>query len=855
MSALAQTSAPTKPAASLPTGSIPSAGLSGEALQQAIRAACGRIAPLWPLQTYVAVNPFLGFTGQSFAATCATLKRVTGTDMLMPRSWYREGLRSGLVTDDDLAAALARTPRAAGGPSTPAELRAAAQREPLRLVKPRAVVATVSEVLDRLSDGDRQASRTAFMIDEISKWCAAYFDAGQAAWSLPGRTLAPYPAWRLYARHDRNPEVFGIRSFRASVGALPEDPVAAIEAVVAGLGIPPRAVEDYLFRALFDILGWSAYVRQLGWLATLDGADDDRLVHLLAIRLVWGYGLFLDRQDDAFRSAWAEAMAEAAALPADDRLGLDPELAIDLALQSATEIAHQRRLMTKLAAKTAAPAPIGRPAVQAAFCIDVRSEIIRRALETTAGDVETVGFAGFFGFPIEYVPIGQTRGGAQCPVLLKPSVVVCEAVGGADTAAEAAIMRRRMVRRRVAKVWKAFKTSAVSCFTYVEAAGLGYAAKIASDAAGLTRPVPHPHLDGLDASALKTVGPRLDPRIVGGRATGFEAARRVDMAEAVLKGMSLTEGFARLVLLVGHGSSTVNNPHAAGLDCGACGGHTGEANARVAAGILNDPAVRAGLAARGIPIPADTWFVAGLHDTTTDEIRLFEVERVPAGLSADLRQLRGSLDRAADLARAERATLLGLGDMPSPTPAVLARSRDWSQVRPEWGLAGNAAFIAAPRHRTAGLDLGGRTFLHSYDWRKDDGFAVLDLIMTAPMVVASWINLAYYGSVVNNRVFGAGNKTLHNVVGTIGVLEGNGGDLRIGLPWQSVHDGERLVHEPLRLSVVIEAPLPAINDVLAKRQGVRDLVENGWIHLFAITDDGVVVRHVGDGTWISEARG
>ena len=112
--------------------------------------------------------------------------------------------------------------------------------------------------------------------------------------------------------------------------------------------------------------------------------------------------------------------------------------------------------------------------------------------------------------------------------------------------------------------------------------------------------------------------------------------------------------------------------------------------------------------------------------------------------------------------------------------------------------------------------------------------------MTAPMVVASWINLQYYGSTVNNRVFGAGNKVLHNVAGTIGVLEGNAGDLKIGLPLQSVHDGTRFVHEPLRLNVVIEAPLDAMNEVIANNEGVRNLVDNRWVHLFAMDDDGRV---------------
>ena len=173
-------------------------------------------------------------------------------------------------------------------------------------------------------------------------------------------------------------------------------------------------------------------------------------------------------------------------------------------------------------------------------------------------------------------------------------------------------------------------------------------------------------------------------------------------------------------------------------------------------------------------------------------------------------------------------------------------------MRPEWGLAGNAAFIAAPRERTRGIDLGGRAFLHDYDWRQDEGFGVLELIMTAPMVVASWINLQYYGSTVNNRVFGSGNKVLHNVVGTIGVLEGNAGDFKVGLPWQSVHDGKRFVHEPLRLNVFIEAPIDAINAVIAKHETVRQLVDNRWLHLFAISGAGQVShRYQANCTWQS----
>ncbi|WP_257169800.1 YbcC family protein [Bradyrhizobium sp. SRS-191] len=817
-------------------------------LMARIDSACGRVAPLWPLKHFVAVNPFLGFTSQSFAATAATFERVVRTRMLMPRAYYRQALDDGRIDDAALAQAIQQHPttglevdqlkqkaRAEAGPSSPP-----------------AVVATVAEVLDRLAAGDRYVSLVAFMIDEISAFCATYFDEGQASWPTPVRKLKPYAAWRTIAAYDRNPEMMGLTGFRKAIAELPADPVQAIGVIVERLGIPERAVEDYLVRALFDLGGWSAYARYIGWNAELDGQRDDTLLELLAIRLAWGYALFKARTDAAFKMAWAQAMEEAARLPADHRLDETPELAIDLLLHEAYEIAFRNGLVAKLAAH-GSPAPTtrlpARPPVQAAFCIDVRSEIFRRALETAYPEAETIGFAGFFGFPIEYVPIGHSKGGAQCPVLLKPAFIVCEAVKDADDVEQAEVLGLRLLRRRAAKAWKSFKVSAVSSFSFVETAGLGFAAKIATDSAGVTRPVPSPVVDGLDPEIAARVQPRLVPGELAGRATGFTDPQRVAMAEAVLKAMSLTGPFARLVLLAGHGSTTVNNPHASGLDCGACGGHTGEANARVAAGVLNDWRVREGLRAQGIDIPADCWFIGALHDTTTDAVTLFDEDDVPSALAPDLQRLKQKLADAARLARLERSALLGIADKSNVDDAVIARSRDWSQVRPEWGLAGNTAFIAAPRAFTRELDLGGRAFLHSYDQARDDGYRTLELIMTAPMVVASWINLQYYGSTVNNAAFGSGNKVLHNIVGQLGVLEGNAGDLRVGLPWQSVHDGSRFIHEPVRLNVFIAAPEAAMDEVMQRHQGVRDLVVNGWVMLHSLGEQGPIRRCVRPGEW------
>ena len=347
------------------------------------------------------------------------------------------------------------------------------------------------------------------------------------------------------------------------------------------------------------------------------------------------------------------------------------------------------------------------------------------------------------------------------------------------------------------------------------------------------------------ATAPNEPTPRFDPEL--------DLPARIAAAATVLNAMSLTEEFARVVLLAGHGASVVNNPNASGLHCGACGGYSGEVNARLLATLLNDAEVRAGLAGRGIAIPGDTVFIAALHDTTTDAVTIYERDADVSSHAADLKKLRAWLSAAGKIARTERALRLprasGANDIPG-------RARDWAEVRPEWGLAGCKAFIAAPRARTAGRDLAGRAFLHDYDWKQDsaNGFGVLELIMTAPVVVASWISLQYYGSTVAPDVFGSGNKLLHNVVGGIGVLEGNGGPMRSGLPWQSVHDGTRYVHEPLRLSVCIEAPREAMTDILKRHEQVRALFDNRWLHLFALDEGGRMAwRYRGNLTWEAES--
>ncbi|MGB5503621.1 MAG: DUF2309 domain-containing protein [Polyangiales bacterium] len=811
------------------------------ALRQALRRAHARVAPLWPLQSFVAVNPFLGLSQERFGDACQTMKRVADAHMLMPREHYLRLIAEGRITDQDLQEALQASSDLERVPESLASLKETLETEPTYVGK---AFVTVAELLDR----SLQLETETLAIGEIAKWCAAFWDEGQAAWRMPWRHLSFYPAWRAATAIDRTADVMGLAGFREAVASLPADPTEAIAVIVKALGLPPEALDGYLHRVSFGIRGWAGYARYLGWVPELNGSEDDTVTEVLAVRLAWDYALHAIYYDDAFRGAWQESISEmrrVAGEPEHDRA-----LAVDAILQGAADASYRRTLIETVQSASNPNTPVvARKAVQAAFCIDVRSEVYRRALESVAPQADTIGFAGFFGFPIEYVPIGQPSGPAQCPVLLTPKFVVRETVTGAEDDETTEILGLRLLRRRASIAWKSFKSSAVSSFVFVETAGLAFAAKLVSDATGATRTVTDPGADGLDPKAVSRLGPAVAPGTLGVRQTGLTTEEQVATAESMLRGMSLTADFARLVMLAGHGSTTVNNPHASGYDCGACGGNPGDANARLAAAVLNDPDVRLALRERGIDIPSDTWFVGALHDTTTDDVTVFDRDLVPDSHAEDLRQLDVWLTEASSKARVERSALLNTGDG-DVDAQVIARSRDWSQVRPEWGLARNAAFIAARRAWTRGVNLDGRVFLHDYDWRRDSDFGVLELIMTAPMVVASWINLQYYASAVDRDAFSSGNKVLHNVVGTLGVLEGNGGDLRVGLPWQSLHDGRRLVHEPLRLNVFLEAPIEQIDAVLEKHDNVRELVANGWLHLLAIADDGTIYkRDATEGTW------
>ncbi len=767
--------------------------------------AAGRaIPPLWPLSSSVAVNPFLGQTEQSLPQVAALLDRVAGTPVTMPRDWYAGKIADGTINDADLTAALAQAPGAAQDIKA---LKAAADG-----------ASTVTAALPTVADLAAEVSGIdwpGIVEERFGVWAAGYFDAGQALWQIkPGRRA--FGAWRDFASRDLTAEIAGLSGFGATVANTYARARMALVDAADVLQLTAEESETYFHQLLLGLGGWSQVARYRLWEAELAGDTDLTLIDVLAIRMIWEKALY-QQYKDQIAEKWAEVRAAHAApiTPSQDQL-------IDAALQAAADIAGQRDLAATLDAP-AAPAPEGRPAIQAAFCIDVRSEVFRRALESVDPGIQTLGFAGFFGLTASHHGCASDVAEKRLPVLLNHGVT-------SHANVDAAIDQTARFSARAKRAWGRFKLAAVSSFAFVEASGPVYIGKLLRDALGIDAAKgPDSHMPVLDDS--------------------FGLEDRIGAATSILGAMSMTDSFAPLVLLFGHGANVVNNPHASALHCGACGGYSGEVNARLLAGILNDKDVRAGLAENGIAIPDDTLFVGGLHDTTTDDVTIYQDDFAEHGHAAHLKTAQDWLSAAGRLARTERALRLpraANGD------EVSKRSRDWSETRPEWALAGCKAFIVAPRSQTKGKGLAGRAFLHDYDWQKDDGFGVLELILTAPVVVASWISLQYYGSVVAPDVFGAGNKLLHNVTGGVGVVEGNGGALRGGLPWQSVHDGTGYAHDPLRLSVCVEAPAEAITAILEKHPNVRALFDNRWLHLLTLNADGQMdQRYDGDLKWVA----
>ena len=804
-------------------------------LSEQIGRACRRIAPLWPLKHFVAVSPYFGMVDETMEAADRRLRRILGSGLAIPRDYLREQLRSGRLTRDHIEMALSDLDSSLTATDVLMELEHPAPAPPQAPL-------LIPPIRSRI-DG---APWESLVIDRITPVLASWFDMGQALWKNPWKSLSLYQAWHSQALIDRSPLFLGLQKADRIIANLPDNPADTIRQTVELLPLPAELEEDRLHAALLSVGGWAAWSRYRLWQAELRGESDRTMEDLLAIRLAWETILYASFPGEALKERWEEAIEEDLKNRKAREERLDREREIDRILRQAFETGYRAPLFARLAkAPPPSPDPAPLPRVRAVFCIDVRSEVLRRALESVAPDVETGGFAGFFGIPAAVSSIGTHGSLSHLPVLFSPAYEIEERPNSRASTSSEELERRRERRLGLDKTWKIFKGSASSTFSFVEAAGILSAGKLLAGALGLGTENAPPRHRGLDREESALLSPDLDFFEDG---KGIPREDRPRVALSVLKNMGITDRFPRIVLLVGHGATTVNNPQASALDCGACAGQSGEASARIAAALLNDPLTRGGLAALGIEIPETTHFLPALHDTVTDRVTFFETDRLPATHREDLALLDRDLRRAGEVARQERALRFNMGGREKEGSSELLdlfseRSKNWAEVRPEWALAGNASFIVAPRSLTRGVDLGGRAFLHDYDWRDDTDFSTLELILTGPLVVGHWINMQYYGSVVDNAHFGSGNKVLHNVVGgAVGVLEGNGGDLRTGLALQSLHDGEHFIHEPLRLHVLVAAPAAAILQIVERHALLGNLVKGEWILLYRLAPGSLPER-------------
>nr|WP_297456632.1 DUF2309 domain-containing protein [uncultured Halomonas sp.] len=795
--------------------------ISTAAQQAALSAATSVIPPSWPLDRLIAVNPWWDLRHLPAERAVDVPGARVKTSMLMPTHFYRDAWKEGRIREPDILAAISES----GTQTELNTLLATLDREP--------VDAMVGAPLMLDQAFVRDAIRPIHTVrQQVAQACGLFFDLRQSRWLVDIASQSLFESWLEQTQNDlmldRRTGLVGARSI---VRGLANEATTACEWAIDVLKFSANDLQTLAQRLLFELVGWASWCKGVDWRSALEGGQSKLCDQLLTVLLVWE-AIAVQLASPERRHQWHIQWREY------QRASLRTRVQPLWIWHRAYELGYQRSLIHTLIGAGSAPrlTPTATATeFQAVFCIDVRSEVMRRHLEEACPTAQTLGFAGFFGMPVTQQGLGPESETPRLPGLLAPAYRLADSTGdhGEDQALQKTAYQRERARQTVRKA----KYSSLSSFTLVETTGLAWAWKLTRDSLNLNR---------VTASSSAPLQSRLFHRYGGDPVSDNE---RVDLAEQLLRGMSLTSGFASLLVFVGHGTHTDNNPHHAGLACGACGGQNGGINASLAARLINDPVVRSGLAERGIRIPDFTYAIAAEHCTVTDRVSIMDRNHIPDAYIAKLVTLENGFAEAAKRTRRERAGALNLDGLDDETllHQMTKRTVNWAEPRPEWGLANNASIVFAKRTRTKGLDFAGRMFLHDYDASLDSEGNVLKSLMTAPMIVANWINLQYLGSVAAPDTFGAGNKLLHSVIGgNVGVIEGNDPDLRIGLSHQSVHDGQRWRHEPLRLSVFIDAPRSSIDRVIAEQPDVAALVENRWLWLFRFAEDGIEQYLTGD---------
>jgi uncharacterized protein len=683
----------------------------------------------------------------------------------------------------------------------------------------------------------------------------------------------------------------------------PWDPVSSITESLWELGVPAEEYDAFLQLTLLALGGWGGMLRQLETHApwTPHPAPPGSLLDFVAVRLLldrlavqyvahhelgyrgplrdfrdWARGQFVFDREECIQSQaftvfqlaqalgwsprelsrlsaaeWSRVIDEIAAFSEHERRRIFHAAyerwyvihALDAI--SIHSIVSNERLTATQSTSQLLESTGTRVRAQVVCCIDDREESFRRHLEELACDIETFGTAGFFAVPMYYKGAADAHYIPLCPIVLTPQHYVNEVPLWTLERDE---RRRAQTRRTLGNASYRVRVGSHTFWLGTITALLGplasiplilrvlfplLSAKIRNAWGGIVQP---PLLTYLELERIAA-----EPSQQQGH-HGFSVIEMANMVERLLQDIGLREQFARIVLIMGHGSSSLNNPHESAYHCGACGGGRGGPNARAMASMANDHRVRRILAERGLELSDDVKFIGAYHNTCDDNIRYFDLERLPATHRADFLWLREKINTARELNAHERCRWFRSAD-PYILPRdalvhVQERAEDLAQVRPEYNHATNAMCIVARRRRTRGLFLDRRSFLCSYDPELDDeNGAILARILQAVIPVCAGISLEYYFSCVDPEGFGCGSKLPHNITSFLGVMDGAASDLRTGLSRQMVE-----THEPMRILFVIESTPQTLLKIIDHSPLIRQLCHHRWIQLATLDPESAALH-------------
>ncbi|WBX82270.1 Na-translocating system protein MpsB [Virgibacillus salarius] len=840
-----------------------------------IESASQVIAPLWPISAFAARNPWAGLEKQSFEQAAGWLNKTRDIDIYPSASMILSAKSKGEIDEDFVKMGLQHwlDSHSYNIPRNVAErfCHAALKLDPL----PSNLLSSLK--LEKLSDefsglntdridnfliqpissniANEDGERLVNILDHhVIKWCKLYLDDSQAGWTMPNRDEGFYRAWQRLIQYD--PALNKIQ--RKSLKGWPKEAHMALKKALFALEIPNSEIQTYLEGHLLSLPGWAGMML---WRSRQSSHEHSLLTEYLAVRISMEWALLkpylqLTNQrpekkvsiapliaawihwGDLTIKEWSQMSAAEQNEYLSFAYSFDEKLRRKLWLE-AWEQTHTDRLSQQIISKQRKIIDKKSALAQFAFCIDVRSEPFRRQLEKE-GPFETIGIAGFFGLPIATSELGSDHSHSSLPVILKPQHKIKET---ADENELKLYQQRKQAVTSLSYTFKTMKQNVLASLLLPELSGPWLSLQMVSRSFVPRRA--DRFIRNLRETWLRKPNTTLSLNHVhhleAEMPVGFSDEEKVNYARQALKMMGLTKNFSPLIVICGHSSKSTNNPYAAALECGACGGAAGGFNARALATLCNLPEVRKELSSEGIEIPEDTVFVAAEHKTTVDELHWIYVPELSEAAQEAFDRIEAIMPKVSRNANAERLAQLPnfKKELKNPKAEAHRFAEDWSEIRPEWGLARNAAFIIGQRELTQDCDLEGRAFLHNYDWNQDESGDLLANIIAGSGTVSQWINLQYYASTVAPHYYGSGNKATQTVTAGLGVMQGNASDLLAGLPWQSVMQSDHEVyHSPLRLLIVIQAPSGYVKRLLNNDSVFREKVQNGWVRLASVDPDG-----------------